>query len=116
MIEASRLLIINNMIARIWRSVTLVSQADYYLDILNKTVTLPCQSAEGNQGIYIFRELRGELAHFLLISLWESSEALYNYAGSENNHLNHTEEELEHLIASESLATDYELLVGREII
>jgi len=104
------------MIARIWRSVTLASKADFYLDFLNRTTVLLCQSTNGNQGIFIFRELRDELAHFLLISFWESNQALENYAGSDKRLVNHTDEEMEYLIASKSLATDYEVMVGRGII
>lgn len=104
------------MIARIWRSVTLASHADCYLDLLNKTTVLSCQSADGNQGIYIFRELRDELAHFLIISFWESSQALEKYTGSDKQIVNHTENEMEYLIASESLATDYEVMIRRENI
>jgi len=101
------------MIARIWRCITLASQSDYYLDILNRTITLPCQSAEGNQGIYILRELRDEIAHFLLISFWESSKALEDFTGSDAQIVNHSEGEIEYLIASESLATDYEVMVRK---
>ena len=101
------------MIARIWRCVTQASQAENYLEILNKTVILPCQSAEGNQGIYILQELRDELAHFLLISFWESSQALEDFTGSDKQYINHSKGEMEFLIASESLATDYQVIVRK---
>ncbi|QBD77762.1 antibiotic biosynthesis monooxygenase [Ktedonosporobacter rubrisoli] len=69
------------MIARIWHGRTDLSQADAYLNLM-QTVAIPdYQATPGNQGVYILRRLDGEQAHFLLLTLWESKEAIKAFAG-----------------------------------
>ena len=60
------------MIARVWRGITPIGKADQYLEYLNQTVVPGYQAAGGNEGFFIFREVQGELAYFLLLSLWSS--------------------------------------------
>ncbi len=98
------------MIARIWRGITSISKADQYLEYLNQVILPDYQSAEGNQGVFIFREVQGELVHFLLLSLWSSCDALTKFAGPNLEIARQAPEEQKFLIASKSVVTHYEVL------
>jgi len=97
-------------IARVWRSITLISNADKYLEYLDKTVIPACQTAEGNEGLIVMKECHGELSHFLLLSFWASNEALAKYAEATDDVVDPTPEEKSLLIAFESNARHYKVI------
>ena len=69
------------MIARTWHGVTEAAKADEYLDYLNKTGVAEYRATPGNLGVYVLRRIEGNRAHFLLLTLWESEEAIKRFAG-----------------------------------
>jgi heme-degrading monooxygenase HmoA len=71
------------MIARIWRGVTLASKADDYLRYLEETGLKEYRATPGNQGVWVLRRTEGDRTEFLLISLWDSFEAIRRFAGDE---------------------------------
>jgi len=100
-------------IVRIWSGIALVTKANQYLEYLNKIVVPAIRMAEGNEGLLILQDLRGELAHFLLLSFWTSSEVLINFAGvhlSEFEVVKLSPEEQSLLVAFESIAKYYKVL------
>jgi hypothetical protein len=64
------------MITRRWQGVTVASKADAYLDYLHTTGVPDDQATAGNRGVYVLGRMEGSQAHFLLPSLWDSSEAI----------------------------------------
>ncbi len=98
------------MIARIWRGVTSTGKADQYLEYLTQVVLPGYQTAEGNKGVFIFREVRGELVYFLLLSLWSSYERLVEFAGPHPELAKQTQEEQKFLVAAESVIAHYEVI------
>jgi len=96
---------------RIWRGVTLTAKSEQYLEYLNKVVVPACQIAEGNEGLFVMKECQGELTHFLLLTLWASSEALAKYTGTaDDDVVNPTPEERNMLLAFESTARHYQVV------
>ena len=91
----------------------MATRAVQYLEYVNKIVVPACQAAEGNEGMYIMKELQGELAHFLLLSFWASDDALVNFTGVaswECDVVNPCPEEKSLLIAFESTAQRYKIV------
>ncbi len=74
------------MIIRTWRGRADLAEADSYLETLRETKLQSYVSAEGNLGVYVLRRRSGGTAEFLILSIWESTEAVRNYAGSEVDH------------------------------
>ena len=70
------------MIARTWHGITEASKADEYLEYLNKTGIPEYRLTQGNLGVYVLRRIEGNKAHFLLLTLWESEDAIKRFAGS----------------------------------
>lgn len=97
-------------IGRIWRGVTLAAKSEQYLEYLNRTVIPTCQSAEGNEGLFVLKECQGELTHFLVLTLWASDEALAKYAGTADDVVHPTPEERDLLMAFESTARRYQVV------
>jgi len=69
------------MIARIWHGVTLESKGGEYFNYIMETGVKGYRSTEGNRGVYVLRRIRDGQAEFLLISLWDSFDAIRKFAG-----------------------------------
>jgi len=71
------------MIARTWRGATRAEDADVYLRHLERTGLAAYRATEGNRGVLCLRDLRDGRAEFLLVSFWESEEAVRRFAGDD---------------------------------
>ncbi len=71
------------MIARIWHGWTPREKADSYVDYIKATGVREQTSIEGNRGDYVFRRIEGDKAHFIVLSLWDSWEAVRRFAGED---------------------------------
>ena len=71
------------MIARIWHGKTLASDANEYLSFLLERAVPDYESVEGCYKATVLRRINDEEAHFLPLSIWESKDALKQFAGTE---------------------------------
>lgn len=69
------------MIARMWRGATRAQDADIYLGYLHETGLKEYRDTAGNLGVMAFRRVDEAKAEFLLVSLWESEDAIRAFAG-----------------------------------
>lgn len=69
------------MIARIWRGVTAAADAEAYLDYLHQTGLSEYRAAAGNHAVVVLRRIRDGRAEFLILTLWDSMEAILGFAG-----------------------------------
>ena len=69
------------MIARLWRGVTRAKDAAAYLAYLKRTGVAEILHVKGNRGIHLLHRIDGGQAEFLFISLWDSFDAIRNFAG-----------------------------------
>ena len=69
------------MIARIWRGATKAEDADAYLDYMHQTGFAGFRDTPGNLGALGLRRVADGRADFLLISLWDSEDAIRRFAG-----------------------------------
>jgi heme-degrading monooxygenase HmoA len=98
------------MIARTWHGVTDASKAEEYFDYLNKTGVPEYRTTEGNLGVYVLRRIEGDRAHFLLLTLWESADAIRKFAGSDIERAKYYPEDERFLLELEPTVTHYEVL------
>ncbi|MBI1879300.1 MAG: antibiotic biosynthesis monooxygenase [Chloroflexi bacterium] len=99
------------MIARIWHGITPAAKADAYRDFLNQTGVPDYKATPGNRGVYMLRRIEGDVAHFTLVSLWETMEAIKRFAGPEPEQARYYPADAEFLLEFEPLVTHYEVLV-----
>lgn len=71
------------MIARTWRGATKAEDADAYVEYLEKTGFREYRATPGNLGVLGLRRLAEGRAEFLLVTLWESEEAVRRFAGDD---------------------------------
>jgi heme-degrading monooxygenase HmoA len=71
------------MIARTWRGATRAEDAETYVEYLEKTGFHEYRATPGNRGVLGLRRVVGDRAEFLLVTLWESEEAIRKFAGED---------------------------------
>lgn len=69
------------MIARMWKGATRADDADSYLAYLRETGLEEYRATPGNLAVMALRRVDPRKAEFLLVSLWESEEAIRAFAG-----------------------------------
>jgi heme-degrading monooxygenase HmoA len=100
------------MIARIWRGRTRVEKAQEYLDFLERKGLSGYRATEGNCGVQILLRKDAEVAEFLLISFWESLDAIRRFAGSEPEKAVYYPEDDAFLLEKEPTVSHYALVAG----
>ncbi len=100
------------MIARTWHGVVLREQADAYRAYLLRTGVPDYKATPGNRGVYVLQRLEGPHAHFLLMSLWDSLEAIRASAGDDVERARDYPEDAAYLVEMEPTVTHYEELVS----
>ena len=71
------------MIARIWHGRTLTAKADEYERYLNASGVERILKTDGNHGVEVLRKADGPRTDFVVISYWESIDAVKRFAGKD---------------------------------
>jgi heme-degrading monooxygenase HmoA len=69
------------MITRIWRGRTSADKAEGYQGFLQRTAYPDYGGVEGNRGWILLRRPDGDAVELMLVSFWDSMDALRAYAG-----------------------------------
>jgi heme-degrading monooxygenase HmoA len=96
-------------IARIWKGRTLLSKADEYEAYLNRSGISKIRETPGNLGAYILRRTENGKAEFVVISLWESVEAVRRFAGPDYQKAVILPRDREYLLEVEPNVLHYEI-------
>lgn len=99
------------MIARVWRGRTRIEHADEYTQYMRKTGVAGQRTTPGNRGSMIWRRDDGEQAEFLVISLWETLEAVKAFAGERPDVAVYYPEDEKYLLELEPHVVHYEVPV-----
>lgn len=98
------------MIARIWRGITLAEKADAYLDYLRETGLRDYAKTAGSRGVKVLRRIQGEHCEIMLISLWDSMDAITAFAGENPDRSVYYPEDEQYLLEMEPLVRHYEIV------
>ena len=72
------------MIARVWRGhVPTRERADRYVDFVTGHVLPELRQISGHRGAYVLRHNDGEGAEFVVLTLWDSIDAIRAFAGDD---------------------------------
>jgi heme-degrading monooxygenase HmoA len=104
------------VIARVWRGRTARTQAAEYAAFLETTGRRDYRATPGNRGVWMLRRIDGETAEFLLISLWDSLDAIARFAGEDVERAFYYPEDDRFLLEKEPFVTHYEQISGEEEI
>lgn len=97
------------MIARIWRGVTPAEKAEQYLDYLMETGLKDYRAVPGNRGVQVWRRTYDDKTEFLLLSLWDSYDAIRAFAGDDLERAVYYPKDREFLLELEPNVMHYEL-------
>jgi heme-degrading monooxygenase HmoA len=100
----------NTMIARTWHGVVPLETADAYRGYLFRTGVPELRATTGNLGVHVLRRTEGTQAHFLLISWWDSRDAIRAFAGDDVERARYYPEDAGYLLELEPTVTHYEVL------
>jgi heme-degrading monooxygenase HmoA len=102
------------MIARIWAGATRAADADTYLDYLHSTGLAEYRATPGNRGVLALRRVAGDRAEFLLLTLWDSEEAVQRFAGDDIERAVFYPEDERFLIARDERVRHFEVVYQAE--
>ena len=102
------------MIARTWAGATRAADADAYLDYLHATGLAAYRATPGNRGVLALRRTEGDRAEFLLLSLWDSEEAVRRFAGDAIGRAVFYPEDERFLVARDEHVNHYEVAFHSE--
>ena len=102
------------MIARSWAGATRAADADAYLDYLHATGLAEYRATPGNRGVLALRRIVGDRAEFLLVTLWQSEEAIRRFAGDDMERAVFYPEDDRYLVARDERVRHYEVVFQSE--
>jgi heme-degrading monooxygenase HmoA len=100
------------VIARTWHGRVPAAKADAYHEYLLRTGVADYVKTTGNRGVYVLRRQEGEVAHFLLITHWDSVEAIKGFAGEDYERARYYPEDDDFLLEREPFVIHYEVLLA----
>ena len=100
------------MIARIWSGATRAADADVYLEYLRRTGLAEYVDTPGNAGVIALRRIVDGKAEFLLLTLWESDEAVRRFAGDDPSRAVFYPEDDRFLIERDESVDHYEVVLA----
>ena len=97
-------------IARIWRGRTLAAKSDEYQTYLDTSGISKIRATPGNLGVTVLRRNDGEKTEFLVMSVWESVDAIKKFAGDDYQKTVILPRDREYLLEVEPNVLHYEIL------
>jgi heme-degrading monooxygenase HmoA len=96
------------MITRIWHGRTPAAKSDEYLHLM-RTVAIPdYRATPGNTCAYALRHIEGDIAHFLMLTFWESEDAIRAFTGDSLTTAKYYDFDKNFLLEMEPASTHYE--------
>jgi heme-degrading monooxygenase HmoA len=100
------------MIARIWRGTVREADQDRYFEYLQQTGLKEYAETPGNHGVYTLRRVAEGKCEFLLLTLWDSWDAIRAFAGPDYEKAVYYPEDDQFLLDRGPKVLHYELLSG----
>ncbi len=97
------------MIIRLWHGRTAKERFEEYTQFMKERDAPDYASVSANLGCYFLRRLDDDAAHFLLKTLWESMDAIKEFAGQDPEVAKYYTEDEELLLEKEPSSQLYEV-------
>jgi len=98
------------MIGRTWHGRVPAKKADAYYAYLQRTGLSDYVKTPGNRGVYVLRRDDGDVTHFLLLTFWDSLDAIRAFAGADYGRARYYAEDDEFLLEREPFVSHYDVL------
>ena len=100
------------MVARIWHGRTPIEKADEYKQYLFEVGVKKIASLPGTRGVQLMMSKTADQGEFMVVSYWDSIEAIKGYAGETYTKVHDLPRDKEFLIDMETLVRHFELDVN----
>lgn len=100
------------MIARVWHGRVPPAKADAYEGYLKRTGIADYLATPGNRGAWMLRRTEDEVAHFLLITMWDSPAAIEAFAGAPIDRARYYPEDDDYLLEREPTVVHCSVAAG----
>jgi heme-degrading monooxygenase HmoA len=98
-------------VARIWHGRTLTSKADEYYEYLKESGIKALEAIPGNLGAQVLRRSEGKNTEFIVISYWESRDAIRKFAGDDIEKTRVMPRDREYLLEIETTVRHFDVLL-----
>jgi heme-degrading monooxygenase HmoA len=103
------------MIARIWRGAVGRDDRDRYAEYMRGTGVEEYAETSGNRGVLMLRRDDGDRTEFVMVTLWESLDAVRGFAGDDVERAVFYPDDDAFLVERDLTATHYEVLEARGV-
>jgi len=90
-----------------------LSDADKYAEFMQARAAPDYGSVDGLERLYFLRRDEGDVAHFLLVTLWDSMDSVKQFAGDEPEKAKYYPEDDDFLLEKEDTSAIYELFLEK---
>ena len=97
------------MIVRLWHGRTNISKADEYAEFMKERAAPDYGSIDGLKKLYFLRRIDSDVAHFLLVTLWDSIDSVKKFAGEHPEKAKYYPEDDSFLLEKEETSALYEV-------
>jgi heme-degrading monooxygenase HmoA len=98
------------VIARTWHGRVPADRAAEYFDYLRRTGLSDYAATPGNRGVLVQQRIEGPVAHFTLTTLWDSLDAIKQFAGEDYERARYYPEDDGYLLEREPQVTHGDVL------
>ncbi len=98
------------MVARVWRGRTAAARTDEYTRYLEAGLS-PFRTIPGSRGCQMMRRTLGDVTEFVVISYWESRDAIQAFAGADIEKPHHLPRDGELLLELPQAVQHFDILV-----
>ena len=101
------------MIARLWHGRTRLSDADEYAEFIKVRAAPDYGSVDRLERLYFLRRDEGDVAHFLLVTIWDSMDSVKQFAGDEPEKAKYYSEDDDFLLEKEVTSALFEVFLEK---
>ncbi len=97
------------MIVRMWHGRVDASKANEYAEFMKQRAAPDYSSVDGLQKLQFLSRIESDVAHFLLVTYWDSMESVKNFAGDPPEKAKYYPEDDQFLMEKEETSALYEV-------
>lgn len=97
------------MIVRMWHGMVEASKADEYAEFMKERAVPDYSSVDGLKKLLFLKDVKADVAHFLLVTHWDSMEAVKKFAGENPEKAKYYPEDDDYLLEKEETSALYQV-------
>jgi heme-degrading monooxygenase HmoA len=101
------------MVAWVWHGAVPVAKSKAYLELMRKVALDDYRKTSGNRGAFILHRVGADITHFVMLTFWQSSDAIKAFAGENIKAAKYYEFDRDYLIELEPTVLHYEVFEDR---